>query len=501
MFESQIVTGLFASAFATMTAAALTPIVRALADALGAVDAPGERRMHARAIPRMGGLAIVGGFAAAFLLSVALELVPLGPTTDERLMGFGAGAFVIVVAGVFDDIRGLGAKRKLLAQLLAATIAWYGGARVQPVLNVPGLGMVEVGIVASYFATIVWVLAFTNAINLIDGLDGLAGGVVFFAALTNVVVAFITDNPLAAAVNGALAGAVLGFLFYNFNPAKIFMGDTGSLFLGYALSAGALLSSRQKESTLASLLVPLVALGVPLTDTILAMLRRVVARRSIFAADREHLHHKLVDAGLTHRRAVIILYGFSITLCGISIAVAFGQNWQVGAALLGALLVIAGMLRVAGAFDQSIRQRAQREARYGAATEAVRQMLPAFVRLAARVPDRQAVLELLEQHLDSRYFNAASLTTGAGEALWTWSAPATSGRREGQVKHCTFELRSSSADAPDRLKFACWIEAVQIPPQLDVLLRVVGDVIESTPSVVESGIISTNDEERTSLVG
>src|SRR5690606_39175313 len=151
----------------------------------------------------------------------------------------------------------------------------------------------DIGPVFAYLVTIGWILAFTNAINLIDGLDGLAGGIVFFAALTNLIVAFMTGSAFAASVNAALAGAVLGFLFFNFNPAKIFMGDTGSLFSGYTLSAGALLSSGQKESTLAALLVPLIALGLPLTDTLLAMVRRMLARRSIFAADRSHLHHRL----------------------------------------------------------------------------------------------------------------------------------------------------------------------------------------------------------------
>lgn len=476
--DAQVVTGLFASILATLIAAALTPGVRLFAQSVGALDEPGERRVHSRTIPRMGGLAIVVAFAVTFLLAFQLSLVRVSESTQQMLWGFSAGAVVIALAGVYDDIKGLGAKRKLLAQFIAASLAWLGGARIHPSLNVPGLGLLEIGLALSFIATIIWVLAFTNAINLIDGLDGLAGGVVFFAALTNMVVAFITDNNLAAALNGALAGAVLGFLFYNFNPAKIFMGDTGSLFLGYALSAGALLTARQKESTLASLLVPIVALGVPLTDTILAMLRRVVARRSIFAADREHLHHKLLDAGITHKRTVLVLYGFSIVLCVISVAVAFGQDWQVGAALLGALFVVAGMLRFAGSFQQVVQQRATRGGPYSPATEAVRKMLPSFLREAGSVSGRAELLDLLAAHLDPRYFTEALLLEqGQPEPVWNWKAPSSEGRREGHIKQCTFVLPRNSGAAEQKLKFSCWIESAQIPPQLDVLLRVVSDVV------------------------
>src|SRR6185369_2784512 len=165
------------------------------------------------------------------------------------------------------------------------------------------------------------------------------------ACLTNLIVALVDGNALAATINAALGAAVLGFLFYNFNPATIFMGDTGSMFLGFALGSAALLSGRQKESTLVSLLVPIVALGLPLTDTLLAMARRFLARRSIFSADREHLNHRLLDLGLTHRRTVLVLYGCSVMLCLAAVAAAFGKDWQVGAALVGAVLTLMGMTK------------------------------------------------------------------------------------------------------------------------------------------------------------
>ncbi|HSC88679.1 MAG TPA: MraY family glycosyltransferase [Polyangiaceae bacterium] len=470
---------LVASSAATFAAAALTPVARSLALAVGAVDEPGERRVHERTVPRMGGVAIVLAFALAMFLCFEASLVGVeGAKGRAELIGYGLGGLAIVLGGIFDDVRGLGAKRKLLVQILAASISWYGGARILGVLDLPFLGSTDFGLAFSYLATVAWILALTNAINLIDGLDGLAGGVVFFAALTNVVVALITHNDLAAAVNGALAGATLGFLFYNFNPAKIFMGDTGSLFLGYALSAGALLSGRQKESTLASLLVPLVALGVPLTDTLLAMARRMLARRSIFAADGQHLHHRLLAVGLTHRRAVLLLYSTSVALCVVAIAVAFGKNWEVGAALLGAFIIILGVVRFAGYFELLLQQRAVRPELYTPATQAVRRALPQLVARLASAQNRPSILAALEASLDPEHFPAASLTA-AGEALpfWSWDARHT-GRREQVLRECSFEVRVFPGTPPAILRFACALPVGDLPPQLEILLRLVADVLQ-----------------------
>lgn len=348
---------ILAAVLSLVVALVTTPLVIRLARRVGAVDRPDERRVNVIVVPRMGGLAMIAGFVAVAATLGLLGWLPRSNQSDAPLLAFAIGAALMAATGVRDDLKSLGAKKKLALQVVAATIAWYGGARVYEVVNLPFGLVADIGPVFSYLATVLWIVGVTNAINLIDGLDGLAGGLVFFATVTNVIVAIITDNPLAAALNAALAGAVLGFLFHNFNPAKIFMGDTGSLFLGYALSAGALLTSRQKESTLASLFVPIIALGIPITDTLLAMLRRVVERRSIFAADRKHIHHRLLELGLTHKRAVLFLYGTSVALCGISVLAAFGQDWQVGAALVSAGVVLAAMIRFARYFDGLLTKR------------------------------------------------------------------------------------------------------------------------------------------------
>lgn len=465
---------------ALFVAAVVTPGVRHLALALGAVDAPGLRRVHTARIPRMGGIAIVVAYAVSLMVCWKLSFFFLEGPQRYRLFGLVAGAAVIFVLGLVDDLRGLRSWEKLAGQVFAAVLVWSFGVRINPVLVFPGVGPVDLGIVFSLLATLAWILAITNAINLIDGLDGLAGGVVFFAAVTNVVVAFLTGNEVGIALNAALAGAVLGFLFYNFNPARIFMGDTGSLFLGFTLSASALLTSRQKESTLASLLVPLIALGLPLTDTLLAMARRFVARRSIFSADREHLHHRLLDLGLTHRRAVLVLYGCSVALCVASVAAVLGKDWSVGIALLLALLVIIGIVRFAGSIQLALRQREDRSHLYTAATAAVRTAIPAFAARMKELKDFGAGLDLLDEVLPSEFFPTIRLIEASGQSRWIRQsdAQAAHGRADLTLAHCQYKMGTETDQEGIVLELACRVEG-RVPPQLEVLLRVLIDLFEA----------------------
>lgn len=476
---------------AMLAATGLTPVARKVARAVGAVDAPGARRMHDRTIPRMGGLAIALAYAGAVGLVVATEVLTISSAALPGVLGFAAGAVLIFFVGLFDDVRSLGAKKKLLGQVAAATLAWLGGARVYEVVNVPGLGAIDLGPVVAYLATLVWILAFTNAINLIDGLDGLAGGVVFFAAVTNIIVALITDNSLALGLNAALAGSVLGFLFYNFNPARIFMGDTGSLFLGYALGASALLSSRQKESTLASLLVPIIALGVPLTDTILAMFRRVLERRSIFSADRKHLHHRLLDSGLTHRRAVLALYACSVALSGIAVLAAFGKDWQLGASILAAILVLLGIIRFSHYFEGVLGSRGRGRA-YAEAAVAVRRALREFGAAAPTAPDAPAVLSLAQGLFPAEFFAFATLTpAGAEQPLWTLPRSSSAGRREGRLFEHELAIRLAPAPAaPATLRVGCVVPGGEVPIELRLLLDVVGDTLETQLQRVGAGALT-----------
>ncbi len=333
-----------------LVVAALTPLVRLLALRVGAVTHPGGRHVHQGSMPRLGGVAICGGFlAAAAVLYLATPRVGAAVSPIAlRVLGLLVGGVAMCAVGVVDDSRGLRAVHKLVLQIAVATFAFACGCRIDGI-HVPLLGdfnTVEV----SLPLTIFWIVGLVNAINLIDGLDGLAAGVVLFAATTNLVVAWINGVPFAAWISAATAGSALGFLFYNFNPARIFMGDSGSYFLGYVLAVTALMGT-QKTSTAASLLVPMMALGVPIFDTLFAMVRRILERRSIFSPDRGHLHHRLLDMGLTHRRAVVIIY----VVCGVftvaAIGVSLERTWQLGVALFAASAALFTLVRFVGYFD------------------------------------------------------------------------------------------------------------------------------------------------------
>lgn len=475
-----MVTALLAGIVAIATAALLTPLVRQVAIAVGAVDTPGGRRVHAAATPRLGGVAIVAAYFVAVL--VALSLVHGKGVVRSRatLVAFLAAGSVIALVGVVDDIRAIGAKRKLLLQWATATIAWVGGVRIASNIFVPGLGYVFIGDALSYVATIVWIVAFINAINLIDGLDGLAGGVVFFATITNVVVAVVTGNLLAAILNAALGGAVLGFLFYNFNPATIFMGDTGSMFLGYALGSAALITGTQKESTVVSLLVPVIALGLPFTDTLLATFRRVAARRSIFAADREHLHHRLLDLGLTHRRAVLLMYCCTSLLCLTALAAALGRSWQVGAAIGGAVVSLVGMTRFAGYFEMLLVKRRQRADLLKGPTEGMRRALPSLILSAESSSSASGVWAAMERMLSSGYFVYGEYSPNGESSTWKWECKEQQGRVEGKLLETQFPIRVFPGAPEGILKFG-WLSAEpELPPQIEVLLQIAADAVETS---------------------
>lgn len=465
---------------ALAVAATLTPPVRSLARRIGAVDAPGVRRMHRQTVPRLGGLAIVVAYAAAFAFMTMSNAVSVSPSSQQRLLAFLVGALIIATTGVLDDLRGLGAKKKLAAQLLAASVAWGFKVRIHPVVEIPYLGLVDLGLLFSYVATVVWIVAITNAINLIDGLDGLAGGVVFFASATNVIVALVSDNLLGAALNAILSGAVLGFLFYNFRPAKIFMGDTGSLFLGYVLSAGALLTARQKESTLASLMVPMIALGLPLTDTLLAMARRMIARRSVFSPDREHVHHRLLDLGLTHGRVVLVLYAFSILLCGVSVAAALGKDWQVGAALFGAVFIVVGIVRLGGSLERALQNRRNRDYLYTEATASVGDRLPSYFAALVEIKGENHIFSALDMLLNESYFPAIRITVSDDQdPIWERLESGPQSRLEGSRQRLEYRLDSRSSS---KLTLIYHSHSRGVPPQLDVLLRVAASALSEALS-------------------
>lgn len=346
----------FAVAFvvALVVSLAAIPLARRLSFRLGAVSRPGGRNVNMEPMPRLGGLAIFAAlWIAVFALYFADPVVRVGiGAHTNRLFAALGGTSLMLIVGALDDWRGVGAWYKLFAQVGAGVIAYAGNLRID-VVAVPFLGNVDMGVLAVPL-TVLWIVGVVNAINLIDGLDGLAAGIVFFASITNFVVAYMFDSTLVGLIMVATLGAVLGFLFYNFNPARIFMGDSGSYALGYVLAITAIAAPFQKASATVSLLVPIVALGVPIVDTLFAMFRRVLERRPIFSPDRGHIHHRLLDMGITHRRAVLIIYGASVSLCIAAIVISLGRDWQVGLAITIASLAMVLLVRAAGFFRRVV---------------------------------------------------------------------------------------------------------------------------------------------------
>ena len=285
---------------AIVVAYILTPRVISLANKTGAMDAPDERKVHSKPIPRIGGLAIYFAFMVAALFTVDLT---------KEVVGLLTGATVILIVGIIDDFKSLPAKVKLMGQIIAAIVLVLFDVRIDCITNPFG----DMFFLSEYLAipiTIFWIVGLTNTVNLIDGLDGLAAGVSTIAAITILLVALQQGFLLVAVLTAALAGAAMGFLQYNFNPAKIFMGDTGSMFLGYMLAGISVLGAVKSAATIA-LIVPILALGLPILDTTFAIVRRYLNGTPIFKPDRGHLHHRLLDMGFTQKQAVLLMYVIS----------------------------------------------------------------------------------------------------------------------------------------------------------------------------------------------
>jgi len=309
-------------ALALFVAAALTPFLIALARRRGLVDRGDARKVHKTPTPRIGGVAIVAGFFAPLL---SLAFIPGHVQTffaqHHSVPTLFACAAAIACLGLYDDLHGASAKVKLVVEIVVAiAMVSVGGYRIEH-LQIPFGGLQHVGMLAAPIS-VLWIVGIVNAMNLIDGLDGLAGGVALIVVVTNLVLGVVHGDMMTILLMTALAGGVIGFLFYNLNPAQIFMGDTGSLFLGFILAAVSLRTSH-KSSTTWALLVPVVALGLPIADTLLAFIRRALRGQSPFRPDREHIHHKLLDIGLTHRQAVLALYGTCVCLASAALLLSF----------------------------------------------------------------------------------------------------------------------------------------------------------------------------------
>ncbi len=298
--------GLLAFVIALLIVLAIMPFVIKFAIKTGAMDAPDKRKVHRKPIPRVGGIGIYIGFLAAVLIIGLSTGIAQGHETE--LLGLIIGGTFIVIVGLIDDYKNLPAKVKLLGQIAAACILAFFDIRIDYITDPFGSW-----IFLDYLSlpvTVFWIVGLTNTVNLIDGLDGLAAGVSTIASITLLLVAYRSGDAFIVFLTAALVGAALGFLKYNFNPARIFMGDTGSMFLGFMFAGISIIGAVKSAATIA-LIVPILALGLPILDTTFAIIRRYRGGVPIFKPDKGHLHHRLLDLGFTQRQAVLLMYVFS----------------------------------------------------------------------------------------------------------------------------------------------------------------------------------------------
>lgn len=311
---------------------ALVPLTIKLAGKVGAIDIPKDnRRVHTKPIPRIGGVAIFVAITVSAIIASASGLFSPGAVdrvngianihwdfdllTEGRInptLGVVLGGVIIFIVGFIDDLKGMSPKVKLAGQIVAATFVYAVGVRIEFISNIFGDGVANFSTLICYIVTVTWIVAITNTINLIDGLDGLAAGVVAIASLCIAYVGYIFGFYIGAFPMLAIAGGALGFLPYNFFPAKTFMGDCGSQYLGFMLASFSILGT-VKSATIVAVLIPSLALFLPIIDTLLAIVRRAINGKPIMQADKGHLHHRLLKSGMGQRRTVLCLYG----VCGI----------------------------------------------------------------------------------------------------------------------------------------------------------------------------------------
>jgi UDP-GlcNAc:undecaprenyl-phosphate GlcNAc-1-phosphate transferase len=327
----------------------LTPVARKLAFRLGAVDSPSKRKIHKNITPRFGGLPIFISFVIAVVFALTFGRnfgVRISDKEVLSIQGVLYGGTLITLLGLFDDLRGIPALAKLAGQIVASGVAVYFGAQILFV-STPFTKMLMLGAWAVP-VTIMWMVSITNAINLIDGLDGLASGITMIAAATLFVVSIKIGEMDAAILLAALVGTSAGFLRYNFFPASIFLGDSGSLFFGFMLACASIVGVL-KSTLVIALIIPIVVLGIPIYDTATAIIRRAVTGRPIFEADKKHLHHRLLKAGFNQRQVVILIFIACIILGLAALAAAVFENYP--ALIFLSIIVVLGIVALDFAKD------------------------------------------------------------------------------------------------------------------------------------------------------
>ena len=332
---------------AFITAFVITPHTMRLAKRVGAIDIPNDRRINKKPMPRLGGLAVITGFIVSTIYLLIImnfeNTINLfgGENYYIKLIGFLAGIIILGITCYIDDKKGIPSWAKLLAQIAAAIVVVTAGVRIEN-FTLPFIGdKIVVNEVLSYIITVCWIIGITNSINLIDGLDGLSSGICLISCLSLLIIFSLNNSPILAIVLiTALAGAIVGFLPFNFNPAKTFIGDVGSNFMGYSLSIISILGVA-KTYTAIVLIAPIIVLALPIFDTIFAIIRRIIKGKSIKAVlkpDKGHLHHRLVERGYTQKQAVLIMYGITAILGMFAIILLESGIWK---ALSFALIILA----------------------------------------------------------------------------------------------------------------------------------------------------------------
>lgn len=486
-------TTLAAFVFATVFAGLLTPVIREIAVRFQALDhALSARKIHGRPVPRLGGIAIVSAF---YLTLLGLFFWRAGVAGEFHTDGTEAAAFLlgglcIGLLGVYDDLRGCRASQKFLVQFVVAGLMYAVGFRVMA-LSIPFGPSVELGGLSLPF-TLMWIVGVTNAFNLIDGLDGLAGGVALIAVATNLVIALGREEHLMVLLSAALAGSILGFLFYNFNPASIFMGDTGSMFLGFVLGTIAL-KAGQKASAAVAILIPITALGLPLLDTALAVVRRAAVGRPIFHADREHIHHRMLAMGLTQRQAVLTLYVLSILLGMMAVALSYANSSQ-SIAILGGLGCLVYLVVSRLGYLSAHREGMADGSGHSALAEAAIQEI--LARCLSRTRDSHAVWDAVRQVAALFAADASTLQIVElkpnGETLTRSYSTGEDSHGKDSFRSC-FRVVAGQREAAT-VEFAWWQSDFRLGPDelkaMELFCEEIGRVLGSVPAAAAQGAAS-----------
>lgn len=405
-----------------------TPLVARLALRLNAVDHPNERKVHYKATPRIGGMAIMAAMMLAVLAGVVLD------HEHKHLREISSQLYVLLLTsilvftiGLWDDLKDISAIGKFLGQISAGLILCFFGIRIHSV--VLGGFSLSFGWI-SWPLTLLWIVGITNAVNLVDGLDGLAAGISLVACGVIMVFAFASNQIIMATLMLALLGSLSGFLFFNFNPARVFMGDCGSMFLGFLL-AGSSVMCTTKSQTIVGLALPALALGVPIFDTIFSMLRRFVNRRGIMSPDRSHLHHRLLDMGLRHHHVVLLLYALTLITAGLGMFMMVTRDTSTLIVFVGVIVLLIMVFRIVGIVE--LRNSVQKIRRNLAISQRSRQELQLFEKAQIRLQKAQDF---------SQWWTAA--TEGAQD-LGATTLRLSLTNRDGT--HCTLTWRSPKAAA------------------------------------------------------